>query len=62
MQGKAGGKVCSWLGIITTNRHPAFNYWNQTGMTQRSVIPVKRFALRQSGDHDHENNFVILDP
>jgi hypothetical protein len=27
---------------------------NQTGMTQRSVIPEKRFALRQSGGRNHE--------
>jgi hypothetical protein len=27
---------------------------DQTRMTQRSVIRVKRFALRRSGDHDHD--------
>ncbi len=27
---------------------------NQTGMTQPLVIPVKGFALRQSGDPDHK--------
>jgi hypothetical protein len=32
-------------------------FTNQTGMTQRSVIPVKRFALRQSGGLDHKKIF-----
>jgi hypothetical protein len=59
MQGKEGGKVRSWLGIIpcghyvTTNHYPlSLLESNRDGAN--SAIPVKRFALRQSGDPDHE--------